>query len=77
MRPPSSRLSTPRLGEAETEGAATDQTGLKGVYVFYVEWDEGEDFLLAMQQQLGVKLEPQKGPVDILVIDHVEKPKAN
>jgi uncharacterized protein (TIGR03435 family) len=54
-----------------------DRTGLKGVYVFYVAWDEGEDFLPAMQQQLGLKLEPQRGPVDNLVIDHVEKPAAN
>lgn len=54
-----------------------DKTGLKGVYVFYVEWDEDQDFLPAMQQQLGLKLEPQKGPVDNLVIDHIDKPEAN
>ena len=27
-----------------------------------------------VQEQLGLKLEPTKGPVDVLVIDHVEKP---
>ncbi len=27
----------------------------------------------AVQEQLGLKLEPKKGPVDILVIDHIEK----
>jgi uncharacterized protein (TIGR03435 family) len=31
----------------------------------------------AVQRQLGLKLESQKGPVEILVIDHVEKPDAN
>jgi uncharacterized protein (TIGR03435 family) len=31
----------------------------------------------AIQQQLGLKLEPTKAPVDILVIDYAEKPTAN
>ncbi len=28
-------------------------------------------------QQLGLKLDPAKGPGDFLVIDHVERPSAN
>jgi uncharacterized protein (TIGR03435 family) len=31
----------------------------------------------AVRQQLGLKLEAQKGPVEYYVIDHVEKPAAN
>jgi uncharacterized protein (TIGR03435 family) len=31
----------------------------------------------AMQQQLGLKLEATKAPVEVLVIDHVEKPSEN
>jgi len=31
----------------------------------------------ALQEQLGLKLEPQTGPVDMLVIDHVEEPSPN
>jgi uncharacterized protein (TIGR03435 family) len=31
----------------------------------------------ALRDQLGLKLEPQKGPVEYYVIDHVEKPEAN
>jgi uncharacterized protein (TIGR03435 family) len=54
-----------------------DETGLKGVYLFYFEWDADEDFLPAMQQQLGLKLEPQRGPVDNLIIDHIDKPEMN
>jgi len=32
---------------------------------------------VALQQQLGLKLEPQTEPVQVLVIDHVELPSAN
>jgi uncharacterized protein (TIGR03435 family) len=31
----------------------------------------------ALKQQLGLKLEPQRGPVDHYVIDHVDKPSEN
>jgi uncharacterized protein (TIGR03435 family) len=35
------------------------------------------DLFTAMQEQLGLKLESTKAPVDVLVIDHVEKPSEN
>jgi uncharacterized protein (TIGR03435 family) len=31
----------------------------------------------AIQEQLGLRLVPSKGPVDVLVIDHIERPSAN
>jgi bla regulator protein blaR1 len=31
----------------------------------------------ALQQELGLKLKSEKGPVDVLVVDHVEQPSAN
>jgi bla regulator protein blaR1 len=37
----------------------------------------GPTIFTAIQEQLGLKLESQKGPVEILIIDHAEKPSAN
>jgi uncharacterized protein (TIGR03435 family) len=37
----------------------------------------GPSFFTAIQEQLGLKLEAQKGPGQILVIDNVEKPSEN
>ena len=66
-----------------------DRTGLKGGYDFWMEWtpedtrdvpDNGESggtFREALKNQLGLKLVPAKGPVEVLVIDHVEQPTEN
>jgi uncharacterized protein (TIGR03435 family) len=37
----------------------------------------GSSILTAVQEQLGLRLESAKGPVEVLVIDDVEKPAAN
>jgi uncharacterized protein (TIGR03435 family) len=37
----------------------------------------GPSIFTAMQEQLGLKLDSQKGPVPILVIEHVERPSEN
>jgi uncharacterized protein (TIGR03435 family) len=70
-----------------------DNTGLMGRYDFRLEWspDEsqpnsfgepgdpnGSSIFAAVQEQLGLKLEVKKFPVDMFVIDHVERvPTAN
>jgi uncharacterized protein (TIGR03435 family) len=63
-----------------------DKTGLIGNYSFDLKWtpddqqgtpDAGPTLFTALEEQLGLKLEPAKGPVDSLVIDHVEKPSEN
>lgn len=37
----------------------------------------GPSLFTAVQEQLGLRLESQKGPVEMIVIDHVEKPSEN
>jgi uncharacterized protein (TIGR03435 family) len=63
-----------------------DKTGLTGHYDFVLHYyiDEWEEYLTsypdlftAIQQQLGLKLESKKGPVPVLVIDHIERPSEN
>jgi uncharacterized protein (TIGR03435 family) len=57
-----------------------DRTGLDGVYDIDLTWaadqttESGPSLFTAVQEQLGLKLQPTKALVDVLVIDHVEKP---
>lgn len=39
--------------------------------------DAGPSIFTALEDELGLKLEPSKGPVDTIIIDHVEKPTVN
>lgn len=39
--------------------------------------DAGPTIFNVLQEQLGLKLQPAKGPVGVLVIDRVERPSAN
>jgi len=63
--------------------AVLDRTGIAGEFDVDLAWtpdespDPGASIFTALQEQLGLKLETQKGVVDVLVIDHVERPSAN
>jgi uncharacterized protein (TIGR03435 family) len=60
-----------------------DRTGIAGEFDITLEWafdpgaDNGPSIGTALQEQLGLKLEAQKGAVEVLVVDHVERPSAN
>jgi uncharacterized protein (TIGR03435 family) len=60
-----------------------DATGLTGLFDLNLDFnvdegkpDEGPNVFEAVQQ-VGLKLEARKGPVGVVVIDHVEKPTVN
>jgi bla regulator protein BlaR1 len=58
-----------------------DKTGLKGTYDMSLHWTPGQNATAslseALQQQLGLNLQANHGPVDVLVVSQVEKPSEN
>jgi uncharacterized protein (TIGR03435 family) len=77
------RALVPTLGRT-----VLDRTGIAGVFEIKLEWmpDEavptvsdasGPSLFTALQEQLGLRLQSTKGPVEVLVIDHAEKPSEN
>jgi uncharacterized protein (TIGR03435 family) len=72
-------LARPRAGLGRP---VVDKTGLAGAFDFTLDWTPDRDaqaseaplsIFVALEEQLGLKLEAQKGPVEVLVVDHVEK----
>jgi len=65
------------------EDPIVDRTGLDGIYQFNLEFNQPAypsdrpELGVALQQQLGLKLERRKETMDVLVIDHLEKPSPN
>jgi len=74
--------------EFRVDRPVIDRTGLNGRYDMTLKWTYDEDraptdgtaaptLFTAMQEQLGLKLEPMKAMTDVLVVDKVERPGAN
>jgi uncharacterized protein (TIGR03435 family) len=58
----------------------TDETGLTGPFEITLEWSRGPkdterpSVFTALQEQLGLRLESSRGPVTVLIIDHISRP---
>jgi bla regulator protein blaR1 len=80
------RMSTADLAaqlSRQLGSAVVDKTRLKGTFDFNLHWTAvasgnsnaaDSPLFTAIEQQLGLKLEPQNAPMEVLVIDHIEKP---
>ncbi len=73
--------------QTQMERPVVDQTGLPGNYDFRLKWSTEQaqaadpsappTLFTAIQEQLGLKLEPTRGPAEVLVITHIDRPSAN
>jgi uncharacterized protein (TIGR03435 family) len=68
---------TPAL-QSLTGRPVIDRTGLTGTFDIDLKWsvtgDDGPSIFTALQEQLGLKLEPSKSPFEVIVIDSVQRP---
>jgi uncharacterized protein (TIGR03435 family) len=63
-----------------------DRTGLEGNYGFALKFaaagsaspdPDRPELFTALQEQLGLKLEPRREPIEVLVVDSAAKPQPN
>jgi uncharacterized protein (TIGR03435 family) len=66
-----------------------DRTGLQGLWEIHLQWNAGTrrfdgaepdqfgSLFTSLQEQLGLKLESQRVPIDVLVIDSIDRPSEN
>jgi uncharacterized protein (TIGR03435 family) len=75
--------------QAMTGRPVIDRTGLTGAFDFDLQWtsgpvapapgaapaaDDGPSIFVALQEQLGLRLEPGRAPFDVVVVDSIQRP---
>lgn len=84
-RPPMPMTRIAQFLSRETGRPVIDRTGL-GTYAFELHWlpesaqpqpDSPPVLFTAIREQLGLALEPQRAPVDSIIVDHAERPSPN
>ena len=82
-----------RALERTLQRKVVDETGLQAAYTFKLQFvpeentarldadvashSDGPSLVNALREQLGLSLRADKGPVEVLVIDHGERPSGN
>ena len=67
------------LSNYGSDRVIVDSTGTKDLFNIHLEFstDTGLSLFTAVRQQLGLRLNSAKGPVEVLVVDHIERPNPN
>ncbi len=81
---------SPLLTGAAGGGPIVDQTGLKAAFDFTLKWTpdsllalaakeagDAPSLFTAIREQLGLQLVASRAPVEVIVVDHIDRPSAN
>jgi uncharacterized protein (TIGR03435 family) len=75
-----------RVISADAGRVVLDATNLEGDFEFLLEWDpqplagtqtDRTSLFLALEEQLGLRLQADRAPVQVISVDQIARPSAN